>query len=80
MYKIFYIVIFLQIFCSYSEDVLLVTLPHGCEIGVCFSDRTICSATYGMVDYVVPGGANSTYFTARRKEMGSCFLEFVVCY
>jgi len=80
MYQISNIVIFLQIFCSYSEDVLLVTLPHACEIGVCFSDRTICSTTYGMLDYVVLGGSNSTYFTARRKELGSCFLGFVVCY
>jgi len=80
MYKISFIVIFLQIFCSCSEDVLLVTLLHGCEIGVCFSDRTICSATYGMLDCVVLGGANPTYFIARRKELGSCFLKFIVCY
>jgi len=80
MYKISYIVIFLQIFCSYPEDALFVTLFPGCEIGVCFSDRTICSATYGMSDYVVLGGANPTYFTARRKELGPFSLEFVVCY
>lgn len=59
---------------------MLVTLPHGCEIGVYFSDRTICSATYCMLEYVVLGGANSTYFTARSKELGFCFIEFVVCY
>jgi hypothetical protein len=70
----------MQIFCSYSEDILLVTLLPGCEIGVCFSDRTICSATYGMLDDMVLGGANPTYFTARRKELGPCSLEFVVCY
>jgi len=59
---------------------MFVTLLPGCEIGVCFSDRTICSATYGMLDYVVLGGAIPTYFTARRKELGTCCLEFVVCY
>ena len=80
MCKISYIVIFLRIFFSYSEDVLFVTLLPGFEMRVCFSDRNLCSATYAMLDYVLLGRAHLTYFTARRKKLRSRSLEFVVYY